>query len=187
MPVVNTQDVTSSTLTSFHVSMYTYDPVVIDMARDYVKGHLEDYYFFQYDEDEYVLILSDDLQSPENTDCSAADCRVIVFYRIDSVSTSSSSVSMSGTITEAGATPSVDSVSLSGSVSDTVVSSVYQALSISVNSLHIYNSEWVVYSSVSPVTGKLVEGVNYYAFAGFCLALGIIAFNLIDRIFKRVY
>lgn len=187
MTGVNTQDVSAATLTSFHVSMYTYDQIVLDMARDYVKGHLEDYYFCQYDDDEYILILSDDLQSPENTDCSAADCQVIVFWRNDSVATSSSSVSMSGTITEAGASPSVDSVSLSGSVSDTVVSSVYQALPLTVNSLHIYNSEWVVYSSVSPVTGKLVEGVNYYAFAGFCLALGIIAFNLIDRIFKRVY
>lgn len=185
------KDVSSSTLTSFHVSYADCDTnfqYALSLARDTVKGHLEEYYFFQYDDDEYVLLLSDDMQAFNGTDCSASGVVAVVFWRQDVSVPRSESISLQGTITEVGATPSVDDVLLSGSVSapDDVTStwSIYQ---VSVDSLHVYNSSYICYSSVGEYQPKLVEGVSYYAFAGFVLALGVIGFGLVDRIFRRIY
>lgn len=186
------RDVTASTLTSYSVSVGSGDAnfqTALELAKDCIKGHLEDYYFFQYDDDEYVLLLSYDMQAYDSSnDCSAYDVTAIVFWRDDVSVPVSRSVSLQGTITEVGATPSVDDVLLSGSVSDDpAISSTWHVSNFSVDSLHVYNTSYICYSSVGDYYPKITEGVSYYAYAAFVLCFGVIAFKLVDRIFRRVY
>lgn len=179
-------DVDTNNINRPFVDTFVFDETVFSMARDTVKGHLDDYYFFQYDEDEYVLIFSDDMQVDDNG-MSCGLCHVVVYQRLDIPITESDSISLTGDITEVGATPSVDTVSLTGSVSSSGYEHKYKTFEFGMPSIHVYQQGYCYYSSVGEYAPKLVEGVSYYAFAAFVLAAGIIGFNLIDRIFKRVY
>ena len=180
-PDVNTENINRP-----FVDTFIPDSSVIDLARDSVKGHLEDYYFFQYDEDEYVLIFSDSMQVDENG-MSCQLCRVVVFQRLDIPDSVSSSLALSGDITEVGATPSVDTVSLSGSVDSVTYTHSWKSFEFGMPSIHVYQRGYVYYSSVGEYAPKLNESGDYFAFAGFALAVGVIAFKLLDRVFRRVY
>lgn len=181
-------DVTSSSvLTNHHVDTAVYDQFVLEIARDLVKGHNEDYYFFRFDDDEYVLIFSDDMVTENGFDCSAHDCTCIVLFREDIIIPDSNAISLSGTITEVGVTPSVDDIILSGDVTADQIESQWKEYLVLADGVHVYNSEFLVYSSVCEYMPKLVEGVTYYAWSAFALCFGIIGFKLIDRIFRRIY
>ena len=181
-------DVTSvSVLTNHHIDTSYYDIFAVELARDAVKTHNQDYYFFQYDDDEYVLILSHDMTTENGFDCSAHDVTCIVFQRIDTTYTEHDSMTISGTITEVGAPPRVDDVALSGSVSHSDSQTSWKTYLVIGDGVHVYNSEYTVYSDCCPYMPKLREGVDYYAVAAFILAGIIISFKLADRIFRRVY
>lgn len=179
-------DVSHETLTSFHISTYTPNDLVLQLARDYVKGHHEDYYFFQFDEDEYVLVFSEHMDSPMLTDCSATDCSCIVFKVVTSDITEHEAITLDGTISEVGTNPSVDTVNITGTVGTTQTVTYIEQYYVLSSSLHIYNSEYVAYGSISPQLGKLNEGVEYYAFANMVLSACCILFVLVDRIFSRI-
>ena len=179
-------DVDTNTINAPRVDTFTYDETVFTMAHDLVKGHLEDYYFFQYDDDEYVLIFSNEMQVDSNA-MSCGYCHVVVYQRLDIPDTVSDSVNLTGDITEVGASPSVDSISLTGSVSSMQYTHKYKVFDFSMPSIHVYQNGYAYYSSVGDYAPKLVEGVSYYAFAAFVLCFLVIAFRLTDRIFRRFY
>lgn len=179
--------VSSNVITNHHVNTSTYDTFAIDWARDLVKGHATPYYFFRYDDDEYVLIFSDRMKTESGFDCSAYDCTCLVLFREDSTINYHNTIGLSGTITEIGTPPKVDDVSLSGNISESDTESQWKEYIVLADGVHVYNSSYLVYASECEYMPKLVEGVSYYAFAAFCLALGIIGFRLLDFIFKRIY
>lgn len=179
--------VSSQVITNHHVNISSYDTFAVDWARDLVKGHATSYYFFRYDEDEYILIFSDDMVTENGFDCSASDCTCLVLFREDSNIIDHNSIGLTGTITEIGTPPKVDDVTLSGDVSESVIESQWKEYIVFADGVHVYNSEYLVYGSECEYMPKLVEGVSYYAFAGLALAVGVIAFRLLDFIFKRVY
>ena len=182
------RDVTSSSvLTNHHINTSYYDSVALDIARDLVKSHTEDYFFFQYDADEWVLVFSNDARTENGFDFSAFDCTTVVIYRDDTTVPDNHSISLNGTSTEFGATPNVENISLTGSLSDSYIQSQWKIYYILNNNMHVYNTEYMVYSDTCKYMPKLREGVDYYAFAAFFLAGLIVCFRLADRIFRRVY
>ena len=172
-------------LTNHHVDTAVYDSFAVDIAKDIVASNNKDYYFFQYDDDEYVLVFSDDASTENGFDFSAHNCTAIILYRTDTTFTENRSLLLDGTSTEVGATPNVQNITLSGTYADASVQSAWQMYFV-LGDMHVYNSEYMVYSSVSGYMPKLKEGVDYYVYAGLFLALSVIVFRLLDRIFGRV-
>lgn len=182
------RDVTSSqVITNHHIDTAVYESYAVEWARDIIKDHNQDYFFFRYDDDEYILIFADDLISENGFDCSAHDCTCLVLYREDSTITEHDSIGLNGTITEIGTPPKVDDVSLTGDISRSSTDYQWKEYIVIADGVHVYNSEYVVYGSQCAYMPKLAEGVSYYAFAAFSLAFAVIGFRLIDRIFKRIY
>ena len=57
-------------LTNHHVDTAVYDSSALQIAKDIVSSHTEDYYFFQFDDDEYVLVFSNDARTENGYDFS---------------------------------------------------------------------------------------------------------------------
>ena len=154
-------DCSAASLGSYHVEHATVDSqyeFALSLARDFVKDYTGDYYFFQFDADEYCLILSDDIGTT-STDASIFGGTVYVFQ----------------------CTPCEDSqtVELAASASDPeITTTVYEIqgslssarydwsfTSFSIDGCHIYNGEYIYYSSVGVHGARLSEGVTYYAYS----------------------
>ena len=182
------QDCTStSVLQNKHVDTFVYDQEAIDIARDCVKGSLEHYYFFQFDSDEYVLIMADDIQTIDNSfHFSAFDCTVYVFYKEVTTVNNKNNIKLDGTIGSIGTNTSVEDVLLAGTVDNKIDTVTWQIHTFPSETAHIYNTDYLAYGDYGNLP-RLVEGVSYYAYAAFALCLGIIGFRLLDRIFRRIY
>lgn len=182
------RDITSSqVITNHHIDIAVYDSFAVEWARDIVKGHTTPYYFFRFDDDEYILIFADDMVTENGFDCSAHDCTCLVLFREDTTITDHNTIGLTGTITEIGTPPKVDDVSLTGDISESDIQSQWKQYIVLADGIHVYNSEYLVYGSECEYMPKLVEGVTYYAWSAFALCFGIIGFKLIDRIFRRIY
>lgn len=177
---------TATVLQNKHVDTFEYDETVVQFARDCVKGSLKEYYFFQYDEDEYVLIQSDDCQYINNFHFSSFQSHVTVFYKEESTFTTRDDISLNGTISQIGATPNVSDVILTGTVSDSDIITTWKVYTFEAESTHIYDdANYMTYSSFGELP-KLCESGDYYAYTGILLAACCIVFGIVDRIFSRV-
>lgn len=170
-------------------------PGIVDLAKSFLEGYNREYFFFQVDRGYYCLILSDDVTSVSVNGSSAsfaADNAIvydIYVNEIDNPITLSYSGSPSGTFSGAQPSPFTGTWSGSsrGSVDFTETSYEYFYTTRTAQNISIYNpSNNLCYSSLDGFP-HLIEGVCFYAWAAFALCFGIIAFKLLDRIFRRIY
>lgn len=162
-------DCTASSLGSYHVEYATVNEqyhFALSLARDFVKDYRSEYYFFQFDEDEYCLILSDDIGTT-STDASILGGTVYVFQCTPSTLTRSDELVLS--VSDPVTTTTV--YDLSGSLSSTAYDWLFTQFDI--ESCHIYNAEYIYYSSVGVHGARLKEGCDYYAYALAFLGLSI--------------
>ena len=183
-------DVQTNTSISVQSAVYTED--VLAVAQSVLSGqYIEDYYFFQYAANDYVLLVGD--ISFNGLGCVANDCEVYEFLTSPVSSTQSIQIPFSGS--QSGQYGGSDGAGgFSGSVSgnstiqiqtDTRYNVTYSYRS-SVQNVSISNSSYLVYGSSNELP-HLVQGVEYYAFTIIFIAVGVILFNLADRIFRRIY
>lgn len=183
-------DVQTNSSVSVSTAVYTED--VLHCAQRIVSGRFADeYYFFQYAANDYVLLVGD--ISFVGLGCVTGDIEVYEFVTSPVSSTQSINIPFSGS--QSGQYGGSDGAGgFSGSVSgnstisiqtDTRYNVTY-AYTANVSNVTITNNSYLVYGS-APTLPHLVEGVENYAFAAFALALGVISFKLVDRIFRRVY
>lgn len=176
-------DCTASALGSYHVSHATIDDLyqyALSLARDFVKGYYGDYYFFQFDTDEYCLILSNDI-SFVSTDASIFDATVYVFQCSPVMGSSSRELAL--TASDPVTTTAI--YDITGSITLPVYD--WSFISFDLEACHIYNGEYIYYSSVGQHAPRLCEGVVYYAFLLCALVIGVTGWVIVDRIFRRVY
>lgn len=174
------------TLTSVSVQLGQYTQDVVSIAENCLEGCHDDYYFFQYDSLRFVLITGD--LDFKNGVLTADEAQVIVITRNKQLIPHNNSISAPFTGNYFGSGAGSVNGSSSFSYVDrydeliTYYYDYYTGYNISVsNSLGL-----LAYGSFDGLP-HLIEGVQNYAFAGFLLAFGVIAWRLADRLFRRVY
>lgn len=182
-------DIQTNTSVSVSSAVYTQD--VLAVAQSILAGRYEDYYFFQYAANDYVLLIGD----ISFVGLGCVTDTVDVYEFVTSPVSSSQSIQIPFSGSQSGQYGGSDGAGgFSGSVSgnstiqiqtDTRYNVTY-AYTSSVEHVTITNSSYLVYGS-APTLPHLIEGVENYAFAAFFIAFGIIAFKLVDRILRRVY
>lgn len=185
----------TNTLTSVTISngqFYSNDPV-LDIARDFLQGETRDYYFFQYDDDDYYLLIpTNDYQYSDTGYFTADLCECYKITRIITVSQRQVELPFSGS--ESGTMTGIENGgvyrgTLSGRISDIVYDTQvsYKSGYYEVSNVYIQNpSYYTVYGSFDHLP-HLIQGVENYAFLGVLLFIGVVGFNLADRLFKRLY
>lgn len=180
----------TAVLTSVSVSSGFYTDDVIDIAKSFVEGCYTDYYFFQYNTTDFCLLVGD--LDISDSGVTAAECTCYQIRRSPVVVQTPVSIPFSGS--ENGQYGGSDGVGgYNGSITgnSTYTRSVtsynyfydaYTAYNVSVSNA----GDFLVYSSADNFP-HLIEGVQNYAFTAFALAIGVIAFKLSDRLFRRVY
>lgn len=169
------------------VSVGSYDVDCIQIAKDILQGCFKDYYFFQYDEDDYCLLVADKLNFSEGG-CYGNNVTVYQFTKIVEIN----SVPRSVQIPFSGQYGGVDGAGgIQGNSTfnyvDTVENITYKYLEpYIVNSVTVANSDYLVYGS-DVLLPHLIQGVENYAFTAFCFTVGIVVFGLCNRVFRRVY
>lgn len=163
----------------------------VQLARDLVAGYSGDYLFFQLDEDEYTLILSDSLTVTESG-YSCDSCEWYDIHVTEHVQTAyrSNTGSLSGSIVgvEGGVAVEEFSGSFSGSYEvQEVRPSTYALHHASHDSyLGVNNRDHAVIYSSFDGTPSLVDGAQKYGFMVSALMCACIAFYFINSLFKRV-
>ena len=198
---------TKSTITSTTYSMkyfyidgvdYFHCNDALDLACSYLEGCYDDYVFFQDTvssaNSDYVLLVGD--LDYQNGSLSLNSCTGYLFRYQNSYSTYFSnrigSVYFPSLTLVDGSGSSVaspnhkENISLPtlNYISDTTTFQLY-TMSFEDESYTLGQDDFI-YSSFEG-TPHLIEGVQNYAFAAFLLAAAVITFNLIDRVFRRVY
>lgn len=128
-------------------------------ARDYLAGYSGEYYFFRYDENEYVLLLFDDydlITSSVGWSVSVESPEVVVFDRVQQADGYQTYTAYRQT-----------SASYEGSFT-------------------VNNSSGIVSYASFDDFPHLIEGSVYYDYAQTALICSVIVFCLIDRIFKHI-
>ena len=179
------------TNTSVSVTSAVYSQDVLACAQSILAGRYEDYYFFQYSSNDYVLLVGD--ISFVGLGCVTDGVEVFEFVTSPVSSTQSIQIPFSGS--QSGQYGGSDGAGgFSGSVSgnstiqiqtDTRYNVTY-AYTANINHVTVTNSGYLVYGS-NPNLPHLVQGVDFYAFSLVFIALGVVCFKLFDRIFRRVY
>lgn len=169
-------------LTGVQVSVADYDSAVLDAARGALEGYTDDYYFFQYNVDTWVLVMYDDgIVSPFGI--SATDATVIQIGRNVVDIPYSVSHNVHGTLV------GTEEQIFNGSYYTTehTYTTSYFIDSYTAASVVVQNPDgYLVYGS-APNMPHLIEGVQNYEYAQTFLLVGICLFVLFDRIFRRVY
>lgn len=173
------------------VTKGVYTAECLDIARSFLKGVHSDYYFFQYSDAEYVLLVGD--ITFQGFSCIGNDVSIYDF--VCSPVTSSQSIQIPFQGSQSGQYGGSDGAGgFQGSVNgnstlqiqkDDLYNVTFTYLA-SAENVQISNSSYLVYGS-SDMLPHLIEGVENYAFAAFLLAVGVLGFKLSDRIFRRVY
>ena len=175
-----------STLTNVSTYSGFDDYAVIDLFKDILEGETRDYFAFQYDSDSYILAICNDDSLLSPISCASEGCTV---YQIDVIPHSSSqsrSLPFSGNGELLGQNGGVIYLTGNTSYTDTTTYNSYDLITFT-SDVSVSNSgSHLIFGSADSMP-HLVEGVENYAFSAFILAFGVIAFNLFDRIFKRVY
>lgn len=170
------------------VDVASYDDDCIQIAKDILQGCYRDYYFFQYDDDDYCVLVADNLHFSDGG-CSGEDVTVYQFTKIFEID----SIPRSIQIPFNGQYAGVDGAGgVNGSSTYTYVETVenvsFKYLEpYTVNSATVLNSGgYLVYGSGDSLP-HLVEGVEIYAFTFISLAIAVITYNIGNRIFRRFY
>lgn len=173
---------------------FTHYDEALQLARDYLEGWYGDYIFFQdaastSSTADYVLIKGDcDIQG--NVLTVSGSGLLIRYSNASSNMSSSYSRNYNVNLSEVGQNNSA----ITGTVSGTQGYFAYLTDKVTITRRYAIfedyeftlGSDDFYYSSL-PDTPHLIEGVQNYAFAAFLLAAAVITFNLIDRVFRRVY
>ena len=174
------------------VKVGSYDSLLLDTVKGCLSGYIGGYYFFQYDDDDFCLILSDDYDYSSTGVFTASDCEVFQFRRI--VDTTSRTITIPFSGNQSGTYTGSDGAggftgSLSGSSSVQVYDSSvsYCMMSYSVSSVSVSNPDLILAYGDSEYLPHLQSGGDYYAFFAVCAFCAVVAFKLADRLFRRVY
>lgn len=160
---------------------------VVQLARDALEAFTGDYFFFQYTDTEYVLLMSDNMTYSDGT-LTAEGFDAIIFVYDEQVNTQSwtSSGSQSGS-----AWGNQGGMQYNGSYSGSVYVPVadrtyYQWLYSSEDTLTVTNTNhYLTYGSAENLP-HLRKGIENYAWMQTALFIGFCIFCLADRIFRRV-
>lgn len=180
----------TAVLTSVSVSSGFYTEDVLDIAKGFTEGCYQDYYFFQYNSTDFCLLIGD--LDISDTGVSAAECQCYQVRRSPVTVQTTVNIPFSGSQNgQYGGSDGVGgyngSVTGNSTYNRSVTSYNYYFDSYTAYNVSVQNpNDYLVYSSAENYP-HLIEGVQMYAFAGFGLAIGVIAFGLIDRLFRRVY
>lgn len=172
------------------VSTAVYEESAISAAKAVLQGSHEDYYFFQYADNDYVLLVGDITFNALG--CETGLVTVYEFVTFPVSSARSVTIPFSGS--QSGNYGGSDGAggfngSVTGNSTIQIQSETKYNVSMYVTSAEniiVTNSNSLVYGSGSMLP-HLIEGVENYAFAAFWLTLCVICFKLFDRIFRRVY
>lgn len=177
-------EIHQGTLSNVSMTRATYLPQCVDIARDFLQGYTDDYFFFQYDIDTYVLLYDFDgdyIISPAGFSLTNGSCSVFEIDRGVAGSTG-----YSGHIT--GALVGDDTqVFTNCDITLNQPEYSYSTYVISYNgNISVNTSNRLAYSSVDSMP-HLIEGVQNYAFLAVSLFVGFCVFRLCDRLFRRLY
>lgn len=162
------------------VKVGCYDEIVLDVARSCLEGYTGDYFFFQYSDSVYLLVLPSDDWTYVTTGFFAADNSTVI--QIECIT---SSYTKSNTIT--GTLIGTEVERFTGSYYTDHETKAYYCTSFTASHIEVTNdSQFLTYGSADNLP-HLIEGVQNYAYLQTVLIIGVIVFNLFDRIFKRVY
>ena len=193
-------DLQISSNTSLAVSSATYPQTVLDAAAGVLENCYNDYYFIQFDSDEYLLIVGD--IEFNGLSCSSDNFDAYVFQAVDVSSAQTYTIPFSGSSSgsQSGGYGGSDGTggyngSNSGTVSGNSTLSIVTEKKYNIlfdyvhqpGEITISNTNSFLCYGSADYMPHLVEGVQSYAFAAFCLACGVIGFRLADRIFQRIY
>lgn len=163
----------------------------VQLARDLVAGYSGDYLFFQYDEDEYTLILSDAItETAEGYTCDGFQWFDIHVMQNVETSYRNNSGTLSGTIV--GVEGGVAAESFSGQINGSYEVQTVKPASIELHhdsfedSLTVTNTNHAVIYSGFAGTPSLVDGAQKYGFMVSALISASIAFFFVHSLFKRV-
>lgn len=180
---------------SVSLSAGSFSAEAVQLARDLVAGYSGDYLFFQYDEDEYTLILSDSFQIVDVLGNIGYHCDEFEVYDIHVTEhTEIVSRSQTGTLTGTlvGVEAGVAVEDFTGSYNGT-----YQVKDVSPSIYALYHDSFeygldisnsahaVIYSSFDG-TPSLVDGSQKYGFMISALIVGCIVFYFINSLMKLV-
>lgn len=175
---------TGNELHSKTLTTATYDGRSIEIVKDFLQGYTDDYYFFQYDSDTYVLLY--DFQdsyviSPAGITVSGG-CSI---YEID-LSSGSVALGRSDIYNITGSLVGDDTQVFTNAAATRAGSVIYQTYtSYYSNDISISRNYKLCYSSASDYP-KLIEGSERYAFAEiFLLVIFFISVSL-DLVFRRI-
>lgn len=180
----------TAVLTSVSVTSGFYTDDVLDIARGFTEGCYKDYYFFQYNTTDFCLLIGD--LDISDSGVSASECQCYQIRRTPVTVQIPVTIPFSGSQNgQYGGSDGVGgyngSVTGNSTYNRPVTSYNYLYDSYTAYDVSVSNdSDYLVYSSAENYP-HLVEGVEMYAFAAFGLAIGVIAFSLVDRLFRRVY
>ena len=183
-----TQTVVNSVVVN---AQYGYSDTVLSLARDCLEGVYDDYVFISCGSDSYALITSDSF-TLENGIISCDTGHCVQFDCTHHTATITQQIPVTGNYSGAviGQGGGASQGSFTGNSTISRVVSEYDTtytMSYDVSNLIISNpDDYVIYGSFDDMP-HLIEGVQNYAFAAFMLCFGILAFSLVDRIFRRVY
>lgn len=170
--------------------------IALDLARDFLKGETSDYLFFYYGDtvengvpySQFVLITGDLIRTPSDYPpvYQFDSCTVRQFYVRDTLHLSTITSQFHGNTFEVDPSPVG---SFSGSAATPEVTHTYTTFSFAytLTSCQVSNSADQCFYSSFELDPHLVEGVENYAFTACVIAFCVIAFNLADRLFRRVY
>lgn len=167
---------------------------VITLCKDIVSGYTGDYVLFQFQENEYVLMLSDSFEMVDgfsyisSSDFTAYD--IVVQSHMQTV-TKYTSGTLSGSVVGVGDGATVQEWSGSAlfTYEDTVNQPDTYALYYDIfqdKQVMLFNSDnGIIYSSFDGFA-KLQDGASHYGFLLCVCAAGVIMFGLVHALFKRL-
>ena len=178
----------------------THSDEAMQLARDFLEGFYGDYVFFQDSANQvqsnYVLLMGDiDFDRANHVFTFHSGTGILFRYHNTTgttVSTDTGSINFPSLTIVNGSGSSVASPSHSEQFSykartfETITSSFTLTYNdFNEETVSISDNDFF-YSSFEN-SPHLIEGVENYAFTAFLLAAAVITFNLIDRVFRRVY
>ena len=176
------------TLVNVQMSQTSFDyryQAALDVARSCLEGYYGDYLFFSYDGDTWVLLKDfDNAVYIQGGYLTADSCTcIMISSAIGQYTETLQDFRLQGTLI------GTEEQAINATISGKVPNSQYRIrygvdtfTSVSVSNPHGY----LFYSSYED-TPHLIEGGQNYAYAAFLLAIGVIAFKLADRLFRRIY
>lgn len=186
-----------STQNTVIVGCSFFDPAALQIAKDFVSGYFGEYLFFQYSQDDYVLIYDTDISIDETTGNFITGDSFKVF-EIGLYETSSPVVhndTFSASVVDIGSNTGIQSITgdIVRNDSETVQQWLTYRYTVD-NSIEIQHSapigsaagvEYVVYSSIGDNPRLIDSAALAGFFSSFVLSLIGVSF-LIFSIFKRV-